>query len=269
MLSIGIGPFALAVDHLVVLGALGVAVGVGGWLARRRGATSPENLIFGLFVLALLASRAGFVAQYAQEYRANPWQVIDLRDGGFVLAPGLLTLVLASLWQGWRHRPLRVPLAAALVCGLSVWGMGGLVSRQQQEDLSIPQVALHDAQGAQVSLPGADPRPMVVNLWASWCPPCRREVPVLLKAQSRRPDVRFVFINQGETPEAVSNFVATAGMDHQQIAYDPDSQWGRQLRSVALPTTLFYSGDGRLLGSHLGELSEASLADALTVFPTQ
>ncbi|WP_455924760.1 prolipoprotein diacylglyceryl transferase family protein [Pseudomonas putida] len=267
MLSIGIGPFALAVDHLVLLGALGVAVGVSGWLARRQGLRSPENMIFGLFLLALLVARLGFVALYAREYMNNPWQVIDLRDGGFLLAPGLLTLSVAALWQGWRQRALRIPLAAAMASGLAIWGGGGLFAHLQQANVAMPQVALLDAHGAGVALPGSDPRPLVVNLWASWCPPCRREVPVLLKAQAGRHDVRFVFINQGEAPQDVSNFIATAGLEHQQIAYDIDSQWGRQLRSVALPTTLFYSSDGRLLGSHLGELSEASLTDAMKVFP--
>lgn len=267
MLSIGIGPFALAVDHLVLLGALAVAVAVGGWLARRRGIGSPENLIFGLFLLALVASRLGFVARYAHEYLDNPWQVIDLRDGGFTLAPGLLTLMAASLWQGWRRRALRVPLAAALASGLAVWGGAGLINHQQQDNPTLPQVALQDAQGRSMSLPGNDPRPLVVNLWASWCPPCRREIPALLQAQARRADVRFVFVNQGEAPQDVSNFIATAGLDPQQIAYDAGSQWGRHVRSVALPTTLFYSHDGRLLGSHLGELSPATLADAMKVFP--
>lgn len=266
MLSISVGPFALAVSHLVLLGALGIAVVVGGWLAKRRGARSPETIIFSVFLLALVAARAGFVASYARQYLANPWQIIDLRDGGFLLAPGLLALLLATAWHAWRHIPLRLPLAAALVVGLATWGLATMLTRQHLDGLAMPQVPLQDARGASVPLPGSDRRPLVVNLWASWCPPCRREIPVLLQAQAQRPDVRFVFINQGETPADVSNFITASGLDHQQIAYDPANQWGRHLGSAALPTTLFYNGDGRLLSSHLGELSTASLADALKVF---
>ncbi|EIK94912.1 thiol:disulfide interchange protein DsbE [Pseudomonas sp. M47T1] len=266
MLSLGVGPFALSVDHLIVLAAFAGALVTGWWAARYRTGRNPEATLFSLLVLALLGARLGFVASYAGVYLEKPWQIVDLRDGGFSLAAGLLTLLACAVWKGWRQPALRMPLAAALAVGLLCWWSGGMLTREYQQRLGMPTAALHDLHGAPVSLPGTDPRPLVVNLWASWCPPCRREVPVLLEAQAQRPDLRFVFINQGEAPAAVSNFLATAGLDQQQIAYDPDSQWGRQLGSAALPTTLFYSHDGTLLGSHLGELSGASLADALNVF---
>ncbi len=266
MMSIGFGPFALAVNHMVLLAALGVALLAGWWVARRRAGRNPEAVIFGVFLLALAVARLAFVATYADQYRATPWQIIDLRDGGFRLLPGLLAMLCGAAWHGWRAPALRLPLTAALFSGLVFWGAAATVMRLHEQSLAMPDVTLHDAAGQRFDLPGGDPRPLVVNLWASWCPPCRREMPVLLQAQAQRPDLRFVFINQGETPAVVSNFIATAGLDHQQIAYDSDSLWGRQLGSAALPTTLFYSADGRLLGSHLGELSAASLIDALKAF---
>ena len=269
MLSLGFGPFALAINHLVLLAALAIALVTGAWLARRRAGENPEKVLFALLLLTLLGARLAFVARYAPQYLATPWQIINVRDGGFLPGPGLGAGLLAAAWLGWRRPRLRVPLGAALAGGVLFWTATTVMIHRHQDGLAMPDVALQDAQGQPYRLRGGDSRPLVVNLWASWCPPCRREVPVLLQAQAQRPDVRFVFINQGEAPAIVANFVATAGLDHQQIAYDLGSQWGRQLGSAALPTTLFYSADRRLLGSHLGELSTASLADALRALQTQ
>ena len=107
---------------------------------------------------------------------------------------------------------------------------------------------------------------MVINLWATWCPPCRREMPVLQKAQTQNQDVTFLFVNQGESMQSVSTFLETQGLNLNNVLFDSGGQLGQKVDSMALPTTLFYSPQGRLLSSHLGELSEASLARALESF---
>ena len=108
--------------------------------------------------------------------------------------------------------------------------------------------------------------PLVINLWATWCPPCRREMPVLQKAQTQNQDVTFLFVNQGESMQSVSTFLETQGLNLNNVLFDSGGQLGQKVGSMALPTTLFYSPQGRLLSSHLGELSEASLARALESF---
>jgi thiol-disulfide isomerase/thioredoxin len=117
-------------------------------------------------------------------------------------------------------------------------------------------VALHDYRG----------RPLVINIWATWCPPCRREMPVLQQAQHDYPHVTFLFVNQGETPENVSTFMATTGLMLSHVLFDGTGELARRVGSMALPTTLFYNAEGRLVGSHLGELSRASLRHALEPF---
>jgi thiol-disulfide isomerase/thioredoxin len=110
--------------------------------------------------------------------------------------------------------------------------------------------------------------PLVINLWATWCPPCRREMPVLESAQRMRPDVTFLFVNQAESMQSVSIFLITQGLTLDNVLFDASGRLGQAVGSMALPTTLFYTADGRLINSHLGELSQASLARALEPFDT-
>ena len=104
---------------------------------------------------------------------------------------------------------------------------------------------------------------MALNLWASWCPPCLREMPLLQDAQQQRSDVRFIFANQGEDEVAVRDFFRKQPLRLQHVLLDPAGALGREYGSVALPTTLFFDADGRLSSVHLGELSAATLASKL------
>ncbi|MNP56107.1 hypothetical protein D3C76_1508050 [compost metagenome] len=91
---------------------------------------------------------------------------------------------------------------------------------------------------------------------------------MLESAQQQRPDLIFLFVNQAESMQSVSTFLATQGLSLSNVLFDRGGRLGQAVGSMALPTTLFYSAEGRLLGSHLGELSEASLARALENFDT-
>jgi thiol-disulfide isomerase/thioredoxin len=266
MLSFSIGPFALSLNHLLLLASLGLA-SLAGWLtARRWRADNPEAILFRLFLLGLVCARAAFVFRYWAQYREDPWQIPDIRDGGFLLWPGLIAVLLAAAVQAWRRPTGRRPLIAGLASGLLFWWLGNLGSQLYTQDGRLPEVALSNAAGEPVSLRKFAGQPLVVNLWATWCPPCRREMPVLVQAQRRYPQVRFVFVNQGETPQTVAGFAGASGLDLAQVLFDGQGALGRSIGSVALPTTLFYSADGRLAGHHLGELSAASLDHALEVF---
>ncbi|WP_028693767.1 TlpA family protein disulfide reductase [Pseudomonas cremoricolorata] len=262
MLTVTLGPLTMALNHLLLLTALGLASLVGWWVAR-RGGENPESALFNLFLLGLLGARAGFVLAYWPLYRNEPLQIIDIRDGGFVLWSGLLGLAAGALWQGYRRPALRRPLAWALGCGLLFWGLASLGSHLYSKGTELPELTLRDSQGEPVALHDYRGRPLVINLWATWCPPCRREMPVLQQAQHDYPDVTFLFVNQGESAANVSTFMTTTGLNLSHVLFDSGGRLAQQVGSLALPTTLFYTAEGRLVGSHLGELSRASLRHAL------
>jgi thiol-disulfide isomerase/thioredoxin len=106
-------------------------------------------------------------------------------------------------------------------------------------------------------------KPVVINLWTSWCPPCRREMPVLRQAQISYPEIIFIFANQGETAATVRKYMASEHIALENVLLDTNGQIGSLTSSGALPTTLFYHAQGMLVERRLGELSAATLADRL------
>ena len=265
MLTFTIGTFAIALNHLLLISALILATLVG-WRVAKRGGENPESVLFSLFLLGLLAARVSFVLMYWSYYSDDWVEMVDLRDGGFLAWPGIITLILGSLVYGWRRPALRKPLSAGVVTGLLFWGMTSLSLSVYEKGTRLPDITLRNANGEVVQLTDYQGGPLVINLWATWCPPCRREMPVLENAQRMRPDVTFLFVNQAESMQSVSTYLATQGLNLDNVLFDASGRLGQAVGSMALPTTLFYQADGRLINSHLGELSDASLARAMEPF---
>ena len=106
-------------------------------------------------------------------------------------------------------------------------------------------------------------KPMVVNLWAPWGPPCRREMPVLAAAQQQETGITFVFANQGEYGPTVQRYLAASQLRVANVVLDTGAHLGREVGSMGLPTTLFYDANGRLIDTQVGGLSTASLPSKL------
>jgi len=248
-----------------------VATGVGHLVGRQQQIGIGNSLIDMLWA-ALLAARLVFIATWFELYRNAPWSMLDIRDGGFTPWAGLVAAAGVALWRGWRRPPLRQPLLWGVTAGLLAWGamfgvMGALDKASQP---GLPTVALTTLAGAPTQLAAlAKGKPMVVNLWASWCPPCRREMPVLAAAQQQETQVTFVFANQGEDSAAALRYLSAGPLNLANVLLDPGTALGRAIGSTALPTTLFYDASGQLVDTHLGELSAASLASKLNRLRTR
>jgi len=267
MLSFNLGPLAISVGQALMLGAFLVALVVGKLSARRRD-VAIGDVLFNLVALGFLIARGVFVARYYTSYGFDPIAWIDISDGGFDVAAGLLAIIFYASYLGVREARLRTPLSAALLAGLITWGLtGGLLSRIESQANRPPTSKLYTLNGTVTDLvqlqQNSGKRPMVVNLWATWCPPCRTEMPVLEQAQNERSDVLFVFANQAESAATIQKFMTSMQLEMENVLQDRHRDIGRLAGSAALPTTLFYNADGRLIDSHLGQLSKATLARAL------
>ena len=264
-LAVGIGPIALP-TQLVVLLICGLVAAVVGHLAGRRQRVGIVGSLLDMLLVGGIAARIAFVVLWLEQFRSAPWSVFDIRDGGFTPWAGILAAVLVALWKARKNAALRKPLALGLVAGALGWlaAPGALRFGADPTLLDLDAIALLTPQGTAASLAAlAAGKPMVVNLWASWCPPCQREMPVLAAAQRQRADVSFVFANQGEDLFTLQHYLEAGKLDLGNVVLDPRKGLGQKYGSMALPTTLFYDAGGRLVDTHLGALSSASLASKL------
>lgn len=263
--TITLGPVGLSVLQLLMLLGFGVALVVGALVGRRRRVVVSDSL-FTLVLVALAAARLVFVIRYRDSYDGL-LAMVDIRDGGFDITAGVVAALLWLCWRSWRSNELRRPLAAAVLSAVVVWGvLSSLILLIDTQARPVPDLELASMEQGPANLRSFQTdqaKPMVVNLWATWCPPCRREMPVLAEAQVEHESIDFVFVNVGEEQATIRDFLGSQELSLDNILLDRSNRLGAMTGAHVLPTTLFYNADGMLVDSHTGELSRATLRQGL------
>jgi len=260
---IELGPFALSSALILLLTAVGLGVLVAWYLSRRLNAEIAP-VIGRVLLAAVLGARVVFVWQYRDAYLGSPLEILDVRDGGWDPQAGFIVAWLYAIAL-FRSRPImRKPVVAALAATSAVWLMGSVaLAFSPGEGPRLPAVTLPALDGPARSLADFRGKPTIVNLWATWCAPCQRELPMFQQAQSAHPEFNFVFLNQGESAGRVREFVLARALPLRNLLLDPKGQATPEFSGGALPTTLFLDAQGRLMDVRLGEMSTASLAQRL------
>ena len=267
MLSISIGPVAMSVSLLTTLAGITIFWALSHWLTRKNIENAQAvNGVFWAVVIGFILARFAFVIKLWSEYQENWWQVFNIRDGGFIPYFGWIAAIFVLVLSSRGKRTITRAYLRASIAAMCVIVPLNLAARFYSAEVVIPQIPVFDSSGAKLSLQTFKGKPLVINYWATWCPPCRREMPVLQAAQKQHTSVTFLLINQGEDPTTAERFLNSQDLDMQNVFYDPASQLSRASGAAGLPTTLFFDASGKLVASHMGELSRASLANYLQKF---
>lgn len=165
-------------------------------------------------------------------------------------------------------RPVAFAICAALAlaaCGgdpPAPVDVGDTVAEPADAD-RLPDVDLTAlSSGAASSLADVE-GPAVINLWATWCAPCRAEIPDFEEVhQARGDEVRFIGVNVGDDAEDAQAFIAEVGATYDQFA-DFDGDVSTALRATAMPVTVVIDGDGVVTTRHLGPLDQDGLNEAI------
>lgn len=262
MTSLGPLPFTV----LILVAAWGVGTVAGRW--RARGMPDPKpavgGALFDVALVGLVVARLAFIVAWWPLYAADPWAVLRPGDGGYLPIAGVLAALAFVGWRAWRMPDLRRPLLVGLAVAALVYGaLGAGLRFWQARTITLPDAVLTGLDRRSTRLDALKGQPIVVNLWATWCPPCRREMPALAAAQAWYDDVHIVFANQGEDAGTITRYLESQNLALDLVLVDRLSRLSESAGVRGLPTTLFFDADGRLIDVHVGELTRAGLAARL------
>lgn len=123
----------------------------------------------------------------------------------------------------------------------------------------LPDFSLTSLDGQTITLEQWRGHPVVINFWATWCPPCRDEMPLLEAAfKDSQGKLVVIGVNYAESPDKVSSFVRQAGITF-PIALDQEGIVAERYQVSGYPTTFFVNAEGTLVARHLGQLNQSIL----------
>ncbi len=122
------------------------------------------------------------------------------------------------------------------------------------EPVPVPEAVLLDATDGEHSLADYKGKWVVLNFWATWCAPCRREMPSLDRLQAAMPEIAVVPVATGRNAvPGIERFFAEAGVTGLPILRDPTSTLARGMGVMGLPVTVILNPEGQEVARLIGD----------------
>jgi thiol-disulfide isomerase/thioredoxin len=159
---------------------------------------------------------------------------------------------------GPAETPTETPVAAApgaqgVTRDLATGTLAAFLVRPERKPL--PDIAFQDGSGKPLKLSDWKGRVVLINLWATWCAPCRKEMPDLAKLQAELGSEQFEVVAisvDRKGAEASSAFLKETGADNLKLYVEPTTAIVGELQSAGLPATILVDRQGREIGRLLG-----------------
>lgn len=257
--SFTLGPLFIPTDRLLFVVAMVTVLLVSFVLERRYRLLGAPGLWL-VLLSGFGVGRLVHVLEHWSVYSRNLIDALYVWQGGFNWMAGVAVALLVALAWSHRRRQPRLFHVVPVLAGTLVWVGGSLfLSAQQTAPEPLPEMRVSDMAGDPVLLTDLGGQPTVINLWATWCPPCRREMPTFERAQDTWPDIHFVYVNQGEDIATAQRYLDELERRLETVLIDGPSLLSRHFEARGLPTTLFFDANGNLHALHPGEISAVQL----------
>ena len=280
--AFNLGPLLVPTRPLLLLLCLIFAIWLAGRLAKRFGLNINQAKRTAEYAAwsGVVGARLIFALVHLSAYRATPWTILYFWQPGYMYLGGLLFGGACILWQSRMYQPkerktfLAVIVASYLIAAAlflsaiaslellrpsEVPGNGNLAPDMQFQNIDGDTVRLSDLKG----------RGIVLNFWATWCPPCRREMPMLDEFHQNYKDdgLSVIGLAVNEPATQVRQVVDSMGLSYLIWVDAPGSLPGfdrsqdifNRYGGVGLPMTIFIDRKGIIKDVYVGELSRGYL----------
>lgn len=137
------------------------------------------------------------------------------------------------------------------------------------EVVSHPSFTLPDLEGTARDLSEWDGSHRLLNFWATWCAPCRREIPLLKAFQDEHGEAGFQVLGIAvDFPEQVQKYAAEAEFNYPVVVGEQDAMAVAEssgIEFIGMPFTMFVTRDGEYVGAYIGELHQSHLDDVVNI----
>ncbi len=129
-----------------------------------------------------------------------------------------------------------------------------------QKGFRAPDFTLLNLEGGEVNLCDFRGRPVLINFWATWCPPCRAELPAIQEAYQNSDNLVVLGLNFQESPQDVKSLVAFEGLTF-PVLLDEGGSVALKYRARGLPTSFFVDPQGIITAVHIGPMTKDQIAN--------
>jgi thiol-disulfide isomerase/thioredoxin len=280
--AFNLGPLLIPTRPLILVLSLFFAF----WLASRLAVrfalekSKVKQVVEYSAWIGVFGARLSFVAVNWSAYRDAPWILLYFWQPGYFYLGGLAFGICGALLVGMKlfpakRRALFTVLASSYLLAILLY-ISGLQSLELLQKPGIAGVGstvsdfrLRNLLGSSVELSDLSGQGIVVNFWATWCPPCRREMPLLDDIQKiyQTSGINVVGIAVGEPADQVRSYVESVGVSYPiwvdtspaAPSFDRTPQIFSRFGGIGFPMTLFIDWNGVIQTIYVGELSRGFL----------